>query len=163
ENLSGEERQAHDALDPVHGRTMYLIRRPNGSVVRYRPMHRRCSERHGRDVVLHPPRAGPRYDSNLYESIQLSYGAEGFYFMEPGHYQIQAIYQGFNRPITSAPIDLWIRHPDRAMEDLIVPTFRADVAAYLAGWGVGAAYDAERELQTLIAQAPAQPRARRAV
>jgi hypothetical protein len=72
-----------DMLNPELGLLELYIRDPKGQVRPYQPLFKLCGE--ARTAELPP-------GEKLYESVFLAYGAGGFYFEEPGEYQIWALY-----------------------------------------------------------------------
>jgi hypothetical protein len=72
-----------DMLNPEFGLLDLFIRDPRGHVRPYRPLFKLCGE--ARTVELAP-------GDKLYESVFLAFGAGGFYFEEPGEYQLWAVY-----------------------------------------------------------------------
>lgn len=72
---------------------------------------------------------------STYESVYLGYDANGFHFTEPGRYRIDAEFGHSGKPIRAEPMHLWVRYPDRATEDLVVPTFDEECGRFLAAEG----------------------------
>jgi hypothetical protein len=72
-----------DMLNPELGMLKLFIRDPRGQVRPFRPLFRLCGE--ARKIELPP-------GGKLYESVFVAYGTDGFYFEEPGEYQIWAVY-----------------------------------------------------------------------
>jgi hypothetical protein len=127
ENLVRDDREVADTLDPAHGETTFIIHKPSGQAVTYSPLWHRCSA--GRTTVL-----SPDCDA-LYEAVNLTYGSQGFNFMEPGMYKIQAFCQRGVFWIASNILSLWMRYPTTDVEDIVVPTFTSDAGKYLSFWG----------------------------
>jgi hypothetical protein len=127
-NVSGDERPVRDALDPSHGHTTYLIRKPNGMIVEHLPTMRRCSV--ARQVVLHPE-SRPA----IYEDIDLTFGSGGFHFVEPGRYEIQSLMCHEGQSLVSAPLPIWVGYPARNQERHLATAFDERVGIYLALWG----------------------------
>jgi hypothetical protein len=151
QNMSRNEQEVEDTLQPTHRQTEYRIRLPSGRFIRFRPRLLRCSGAGSRSALLFPDHAGPEHRSSLFDEIHLSYGAGGLYFQEPGRYQVQAIHRGPDGvPIASNVVDIWVRYPDEVTEDLVVPTMREDILAYLSGWGTRALAEAETTLNTFL-------------
>lgn len=120
--------EADDALDPAHGVTEYFVRTPGGEVRQFHPLARRCSTGRLRHLTARRPA--------LYEDVQLTYGAGGWTFLEPGRYQVQAVYTGSGGPVASDVLTFWVGHPpDPARERRTVRALDPAVAAYLAVWG----------------------------
>lgn len=72
-----------DMLSAEFGLLELFLRDPRGQVRPYKPLFKLCGQ--ARNVELP---AGEK----LFESIFLGYGADGFYFEEPGEYQVWAAY-----------------------------------------------------------------------
>jgi len=122
-----ESRTVRDTLQPSHGETHYLIAHGTNQPRRFRPLLGRCSV--GRNVVL------KRELDSLYDQIDLTYGADGFYFAEPGPYVIQAVHRSGKVVSVSNKLRLHVRYPDRQTEQRVVPTFEDWFGSYLAVWG----------------------------
>lgn len=117
-----------DALEPTHGVTHYYVRTPRGDLRAFDPFATRCSA--GRQVVLSPKAPA------IYEDVNLTFGGRGFTFLDPGRYQVQAVYTGHAEPVVSDPITVWIGHPPNPdAERLIVRALEPRVATYLTLWG----------------------------
>src|SRR5262249_9790708 len=99
----------------------------------------------------------PGNKSSIYENIQIGYGSGGFYFMEPGRYVVQAIFPHGDEIVYSNALEIWVRYPQRRVEDLVVPTFTREVAAYFATWGNPNLPSAVDALQKLIDKAMHSP------
>ncbi len=121
-NRSGIELEVEDALDPRYLTTFYFIEQPNGNVVQFMPGMTKCSQPNKQ--VLSPTLP------SIYEIVQLGYGTKPFYFIEPGRYQIRAVYTGLDQFIVSEPLVLWISYPDSETEKQLVPTFRSEVSRF---------------------------------
>jgi hypothetical protein len=96
-----------DMLSPEFGLLELLIRDPKGQVGAYRPLFRLDGE--ARMVELPP-------GGKLYESVFLAYGGDGFYFMEPGEYQIWAVYGAGGLRLQSNALRIRVAYP-RTTED----------------------------------------------
>jgi hypothetical protein len=107
-----------DMLNPEFGLLELCIRDPKGRVQPYRPLFRLCGE--ARMVELPP-------GEKLYESIFVAYGAEGFYFEEPGEYQLWAVYGAGERRICSNALRLRVAFPQsQEDEEMALWTFGRD-------------------------------------
>jgi hypothetical protein len=124
ENRSGAERSVVDALPPRYEFTRYLIRKPSGELIEFRLPFRLSLA--PTPAVLTPDR------SHLTSRAIVSHGKDGFYFIEPGPYLVQAVHATEEGLITSNVLMLWVRYPTPAQEELIVPTFDDEVADYFA-------------------------------
>jgi hypothetical protein len=75
----------HGRLHPKDGLVTIAIRTPSGETRTYRPSLLRCAEQEIR-TVLDADRPA------IYESAYIGYGKDGFYFQQPGRYQLRAEY-----------------------------------------------------------------------
>jgi hypothetical protein len=142
-NLSGEERLVTRSLSPSHHQTAYMVRKPNGSVSTFRPLVEYTSV--PRVEVLHPDRPA------LWDEVDLTYGLDGFTFAEPGNYHIQAVSQSRDGLVHSNMLALWIRYPERSIENLIIPAFDDEVGKYLAFGGTDTRHHLPKAKATLDA------------
>jgi hypothetical protein len=97
-----------DLLNPEFGITTLFIRDPRGEVHRYRPLFKLCGE--PRMKVLEP-------GESLYESVFLAYGAGGFYFQEPGEYQVWAVYEAGALRLRSNALRIRVSFPQKASDE----------------------------------------------
>lgn len=81
----GRPREVHSCLHPREGYVKVTIRDGGGKKVIFEPLVRRCTDR--RCVTSNTP---------CYESVLLGYGKGGFYFKQPGDYEIKAEYQALD-------------------------------------------------------------------
>jgi hypothetical protein len=94
------------------------MRDPKGRVRPYRPLFKLCGEAH---TVELPP------GEKLYESIFVFYGAEGFYFEEPGEYQLWATYGAGGQRIRSNVLRVRVAYPqNQEDEEVALWTFGRD-------------------------------------
>lgn len=80
-------------LAPEFGGVVVYIQKPDGAVVKYEPVM--CALGTPEAQRLSPYKAGEEGDDRYSREVFLSYGANGFYFDQPGEYRIRATYQGF--------------------------------------------------------------------
>jgi hypothetical protein len=107
-----------DMLRPEFGLVELFIRDPRGRARPYRPLFRLCGE--ARAVELPP-------GEKLYESAFLAYGATGFYFEEPGEYQIWAVYGAGGLRLRSNLLRIRVAYPQAtADEQMALWTFGRD-------------------------------------
>jgi hypothetical protein len=157
ENRSGAERSVVDALQPRYEFTRYLIRKPSGELVEFRLPYRLSLAPAA--AVLTPDR------DQLTSRAIVSHGKDGFYFIEPGPYLIQAVHATEEGLITSNVLMVWVRYPTPAQEERVVPTFDDEVADYFALGGSPHLQRAQRLLgdleKTLTDQAKRSRRGKR--
>jgi hypothetical protein len=127
-NISGEDREVEDLLDSVHMVAMYRIKKPNGEVIVHSPLLMRCCER--RTAYLHPEKR-----PSIYENIDLTFGARGFNFVEPGLYEIHCHYPIGDMVLSSNVLRIWIKYPTVREESMIPQVFDDCVGTYLTLWG----------------------------
>lgn len=91
-NQAGVDLRVPRSLSPELQGVRYWIRRPNGRIQAFRPLLVRCGEPEA--VSLAPTATTKEGADRWSREIHLSYGADGFYFDEPGRYEIRAAYFG---------------------------------------------------------------------
>jgi hypothetical protein len=106
----------HEHLRPRNGTVEIAIRKPNDSVVSYRPLLHHCQQDEG--VVL----GGEQ--SSISEMAFIGYGKDGFYFEAPGVYRLRARYGAPDGSVVLSEIaTLRVRSPltedDEAVADLL--------------------------------------------
>jgi hypothetical protein len=99
-----------DMLNPEYGLVELFICDPRCRVTPYHPLFRLCGEP---EMVELPP------GGKLFESVFLAYGAEGFYFQEPGEYQIWAVYAAGGSRLRSNVLRLRVAFPQAREEETI--------------------------------------------
>ena len=122
-NRSPSRKQSIKAdLQPEAGHVEVLIRRPDGRIVEYRPVIRAL-----RDVPCRPlaPSSSTGWD-RYSEEIDLTFGRGGFYFCDPGEYQIRATYFDDDGIVVSNWLRLRVGFPaskafDRLAQDFFAP------------------------------------------
>jgi len=118
-----------DMLSPEFGLLGLFIRDPRGKVRPYQPLFRLCGE--GRTAELPP-------GEKLYESVFLAYGRGGFYFEEPGEYQIWAVYTAGGLRLRSNALRIRVAFPQSADdEDMALRTFGHEQGHVLYMRGAG--------------------------
>ncbi len=122
-------------LAPEDGGVIIYIRRPDGRIVEYAPIL--CKLGSPRVQTLKPRTRGVQGEDRYSEEVFLSYGTYGFYFDEPGEYDVRAVYQGGG--------DVWIpsnlhrvrvglpasKEDDRMAQDFF--TYQVGMSLYLNG------------------------------
>lgn len=97
-----------DMLNPEFGMTTLFIRDPRDQVRAYRPLFKLCGEPHTKELAP---------GESLYESVFLAFGAAGFYFQEPGEYQVWAVYEAGGLRLRSNPLRIRVAFPHRAGDE----------------------------------------------
>jgi hypothetical protein len=113
-------KRAHSHLHPDGEMVQIAIRKPSGRTVLYRPMIEHCVDE-VKTVTLtseHPA---------IYDSAYIGYGKNGFYFDQPGAYQLRAIYiaQDGSR-VVSPTLNLQVRSPYTATDEEVGELFMGD-------------------------------------
>jgi hypothetical protein len=113
-------KRAHSYLHPDDEMVQIAIRKPSGSTVLYRPMIEHCVDE-AKTVILtseHPA---------IYDSAYIGYGKDGFYFDQPGAYQLRAMYiaQDGSR-VVSPTLNLQVRSPYTATDEEVGELFMGD-------------------------------------
>lgn len=85
---AGAQIPAHTNLTPSSGFVSILIKKPSGRVTQFRPLliHNVVPEQEVFAKATQPK----------YESVYIGYGRDGFYFADPGEYQVMAVYKGID-------------------------------------------------------------------
>jgi hypothetical protein len=79
-------------LQPEQDNVVIQIRKPNGEVVEYRPLMHLLETPDVRQLEAADGQV-PGQD-RYSEAVDLTFGADGFYFDEPGEYAVRALYRG---------------------------------------------------------------------
>ncbi|HEX5717834.1 MAG TPA: hypothetical protein VF179_16875, partial [Thermoanaerobaculia bacterium] len=97
-------KEVHACLHPQEGYVKITIRKDQEKKVIFEPLVRRCVKRE--TVTCQAP---------IYESVLLGYGKGGFYFSEPGVYDIEAEYRALDGSIVASnKLILRVSEPDGA-------------------------------------------------
>ena len=108
ENQTAAAMIVPDMLKPEFGLMEVFIRNPRGQVQPYAPLFKLCGEARHQEL---PP------GEKLFESVFLGYGAQGFYFQEPGEYQIWAIYTAGGLRLRSNVLGIRVAYPQSRDEE----------------------------------------------
>lgn len=116
-SLRGDEpREAHTSLHPREGFVQIAIRKPGGETVLFEPVFRRSMDL--QTAVL------DEENPSLYEAAFLGFGKRGFYFGQPGLYEVRAIYQALDGSrVVSNILHLRIRSPFDREDDSVAEAF----------------------------------------
>lgn len=123
-------------LHPELGGLVVYVRRPDGRTVQYAPVL--CKLATPNTKILKPLQSEINKGEDRYsENVYLSFGADGFYFDEPGEYLVKAVYQGSgNVLIPSNVCRVRIGRPFSREEDRIAQdyfNYVTGLAVYLGG------------------------------
>lgn len=110
-------KRVHDNLDPNEGFVKIAILPPSGEAMLYEPLMEHCT-------VARPVRLDAEERPALYESAYIGYGRDGFYFDQPGFYELRAAYHAPDGAvIVSDTITIRVRTPhsnaDEEVADLL--------------------------------------------
>jgi hypothetical protein len=109
-------KRVHAYLHPNDTMVHIAIRRPGGKTVLYRPLIEHCVDEE-KTVTLTP-------DNAAYDSAYIGYGKGGFYFDQPGSYQLRAIYSAPDgSQVVSNVLDLRVRSPYSAVDEEVADLF----------------------------------------
>jgi hypothetical protein len=107
----------HSHLHPKATMTQIAIRKPSGRTVHYRPMIEHCVD-DARTAILNSERPA------IYNSAYIGYGKDGFYFDQPGVYQLRAIYIAPDGShVVSPALSLRVRSPYTATDEEVADLF----------------------------------------
>jgi hypothetical protein len=135
-----------DMLNPEFGLLELFIRDPRKQVRSYRPLFKLSSE--ARRVELQP-------GEKLYESVFLSYGTDGFYFEEPGEYQIWAVYGAGGLRLRSNALRIRMSYPQTPEdEEMALRTFGRDQGHVLYMRGAEHLQDGQDQLREVTERFP---------
>ncbi|MBX9770646.1 MAG: hypothetical protein K2X29_04715, partial [Candidatus Obscuribacterales bacterium] len=95
--------RTHTELHPKSAFVSIFIKGPDGSIKLFQPLGDRLVK--PKYVDLYPGAVAN------YEGAYIGFGKDGFYFEQPGNYQIRAVYRGDGATVVSAPISIRVRSP----------------------------------------------------
>lgn len=133
-------------LSPEFGLIEIYIRDPKQQLRRYRPLFRLCGESQTMEL---PP------GEKLYESVFLSYGADGFYFQEPGEYWLWATYRAGEWQLRSNALRIRVAFPQSsAEEEIALRTFGHEQGHVLYMQGATHLKSGNEQLQEVVERFP---------
>jgi biotin carboxyl carrier protein len=95
-----------------------VIRKPSGEVVAYEPLI---------DLLVGEREQIIRRDELVRDSAYIGFGKGGFYFDQPGHYRIRAVYAALDgSEVMSNIITVRVRYPVTPAEDSLAELFMGD-------------------------------------
>jgi hypothetical protein len=113
-----------DRLSPEDHGLRISITNPKGESKWYRSIGKALSENYRYRLTPNKP--------TLHEMVYLGYDEDGFNFLEPGRYRIDASYEHLHEEIRAEPLFIWVRFPSRELENLVVPTFDDECGRFFA-------------------------------
>jgi hypothetical protein len=113
-------KRVHSYLHPDATMVQIAIRKPSGSTMLYRPLIEHCIDE-ASTVVLNSEHPA------TYDSAYIGYGKDGFYFDQPGVYQLRAIYIAPDGSrVVSPTLNLRVRSPYTAADEEVADLFMGD-------------------------------------
>lgn len=113
-------RRVHTFLHPNTTMVQIAIRQPSGRTLLYRPMIEHCVDEE-RTTKLDPDQPA------VYESAYIGYGKDGFYFEQPGAYQLRAIYVAPDGSrVVSPTLTIRVRSPHSAADEEVAELLMGD-------------------------------------
>jgi hypothetical protein len=104
-------------LHPKDAFVEIAIRQPSGRILRYRSLIEHCVDDQI-TMLLNGERP------SIYDSAYIGYGKDGFYFDQPGTYQLRAVYSAMDgSKVVSPLVNLRVRSPVTAAESNIADLF----------------------------------------
>jgi hypothetical protein len=111
-------RRVHTWLHPNCGLVKVVIRKPNGEVVAYEPLI---------DHLVGEQESLISGDELIRDSAYIGFGKGGFYFDQPGHYRIRAVYAALDgSQVLSDIITVRVRYPVTAGEEELADLFMGE-------------------------------------
>jgi hypothetical protein len=151
-NQSPAPMRVPDMLNPEFGLLELFIRDPRGQVRPYRPLFKLCGE--AQTVELAP-------GDKLYESVFLAFGAGGFYFEEPGEYQLWAVYGAGGLRLRSNALRIRVAFPQSPEdEEMALRTFGQEQGHVLYMRGAEHLQDGNDQLREVTERFPTSPLSR---
>ena len=133
-NLSKKRISIDADLQPEYGVVAILIRSPDGVTRHYEPLM--CNLAEIKSDLLYVANKSQTGTDRMSESIDLTFGRDGFYFDRPGDYAIRVIYQGLDGTLIPSNLHrIRVGMPTTESEKLAQDFFRHEVglALYLNG------------------------------
>ncbi|MER5832642.1 hypothetical protein ABT116_17755 [Streptomyces sp. NPDC002130] len=148
-------RSTHGRLHPNDGFVTVAIRTPSGETRTYRPPLIRCAD-HEHQTVLDADRPA------IYESAYVGYGKDGFYFQQPGQYQLRAQYHASDGSrVLSHVLRLTVRRPrteaDEDVAELMMSGDEQGTLLYLLGSRAESLESGNRAFDQVLSQYPDHP------
>jgi len=134
-NLSDMAIELDAQLNPEFGGVTIYIRRPDGRILEYAPILCKLAEPEMKE--LKPLADGNEGEDRHSQEVFLTYGAYGFYFDQPGEYQVRAVYQGLGDVLVTSNLlrvrvgNPFSRDEERLAQDVF--SYQTGMALYLNG------------------------------
>jgi hypothetical protein len=112
---TSQGRRVHAWLHPNYGMVHIVIRQPSGRVVAYEPLI---------DHLVGERLSLIRQGEVIQDSAYIGYGKDGFYFDQPGFYEMRAVYAALDgSQVISDAIRIRVRYPVTAEEEELAELF----------------------------------------
>ena len=130
-------------LSPSYGNVRYVIRRPDGTIHEYSPLHHRC-ELAKAEVTRDEPHR---------RTTSLAVGTRGWTFDVPGRYEITAVLPdpSTGAVVVSRPTSFWVAYPGNEDEEVARRALERDASLFLYLKG-GEHLDRGKELMAEVAE-----------
>lgn len=118
-------------MSPQDGNLVVYIKPPNGTVTAYEPLS--CRLRESEPLTLHGETDQEPFDDRHSTEVDITYGRDGFYFSDPGQYELRAVYVAADdRLVRSNLTVVRVERPRSAdLEKLTKDFFTSDVGQVL--------------------------------
>jgi len=111
-------RRAHSWLHPNYGLVRVVLQKPSGQICAYEPLI---------DHLVGDRQSLLGASDELCESAYIGYGKDGFYFEQPGHYKVRAVYAALDgSQVMSDILTIRVRYPVSHDEDRMAELFLGD-------------------------------------
>lgn len=118
-------------LDPSAGLVAVYVQKPGGEIVKFRPLMTACYE----DSQTETLRPG----LPVYQDLHLTFGRDGFYFQDPGAYEVRAVYLGGERLTAySNVLQIYVGAPKTVERDRLAGDFFDPIKGQLLAVGPSA-------------------------
>jgi hypothetical protein len=112
-------KNVHPLLHPKMGLVALGIRSPSGQIKRYKPMLEHCAVPNMVTLNEENPK--------IYDSAYVGYGSDGFYFSQPGFYQLRGVYFALDgSAIVSNILKVNVRSPKSVEDEDVASLFFGD-------------------------------------
>ncbi|WP_128476423.1 hypothetical protein [Halorussus pelagicus] len=112
-------------LRPEFGNVTIFIRRPDDTVVRYKPVVHQMGERE--TITLKAPSRATEGEDRYSQRVFVGYGKDGAYFDQPGQYAVRAAYQDQeDLLVVSETHTFRVGTPQSRTEDRLASSFFSD-------------------------------------
>ncbi len=126
-----EKVEINRQLHPSAGLVAVYVQKPSGEIVKFRPLMTACYE-DSQTATLKP-------GLPVYQDLHLTFGRDGFYFQDPGAYEIRAVYLGGERLTTySNVLQIYVGAPKTLERERLAADFFDPIKGQLLAVGPSA-------------------------